>query len=103
MKLIYALSTLLPVFAVAENLGDGCSTYGAWACGGTAEAVNTKTQILICSYGGPRNPNGLTWILNNDCDGATPCCDHRAIEMGGILHCNAKPTQGPNQEKCGLP
>lgn len=94
-----ALALLLPALAFAANEGALCGANGAWDCGG--DASQGSTTILQCSYQTP-GTQSLTWTRIATCDGQTPCCDHRAVEMGGVPHCNSRPTAGPYQQWCGL-
>lgn len=94
-----ALALLFPALAIAANPGGPCNKLGAWDCWGDARV---QTGIAQCSYNTP-GKQILTWkVVGSPCGAEAPCCDHRPIEMGGVPHCNVRPTRGDGQRYCGV-
>lgn len=101
MKLTSIVFTSLASLAslvTAASEGTACDTFGAWDCGGDASLG--WTMVLQCAYNTPGTKR-LEWRRIAKCEGTTPCCDHRAVEMKGEPHCNVRPTAGPFQQWCG--
>ncbi|KAL1893195.1 hypothetical protein Sste5346_006627 [Sporothrix stenoceras] len=98
MKLTILAIASLAGLAAAASENTTCDTFGAWDCGG--DATLGWTTVLQCAYNTPGSKR-MQWRRIAKCEGETPCCDHRAVEMKGVPHCNVRPTAGPMQQFCG--